>query len=66
MRRGERVIDRQQGFDDGKLIRHKRGRGRPRYSRPGGRRYSFMFRGPATLVGDSLKNRKGAILTTSA
>jgi hypothetical protein len=30
------------------------GRGRPHHSRPGGRRYSFIARGPATPVGDAI------------
>jgi hypothetical protein len=40
------------GLKTGWLGRNKRGPGGPRYSRPGGRRYSFISRESVTAVGD--------------
>jgi oxygen-independent coproporphyrinogen-3 oxidase len=41
------------GLDASSMLKgNKRGPGGPRYSRPGGRRYSFMPRGSTMLVGD--------------
>jgi hypothetical protein len=41
---------------NGQLVMDKRGRGRPRYSRPGGRRYILMGNG-TTSNGQSCRGR---------